>query len=69
MLPGSAWAWWPLAGIIAISRVYIGVHWPTDVIAGLVVGLGISWLVLGGKARSYPHLRRSALQNTSKDVY
>jgi undecaprenyl-diphosphatase len=33
MIPGSAWVWWPLAAVIAVSRVYIGVHWPR--LAGL----------------------------------
>ena len=49
MLPGSAWIWWPLATIIAVSRVYLGVHWPSDVFGGALLGLAGAWLVLGGR--------------------
>ena len=39
----------PLAALvaaIALSRVYLGVHYPSDVIVGAVLGLAIAWIVV-----------------------
>ena len=35
-----------LAIIIAFSRVYVGVHYPLDVIFGAIIGYILSWIVL-----------------------
>ncbi len=39
--------WW-LAGfslLIGIARIYAGVHWPYDIIVGIVIGIASGWLV------------------------
>ncbi|MBD3184143.1 phosphatase PAP2 family protein [Candidatus Poribacteria bacterium] len=35
-----------IAGIIAISRVMVGIHWPIDILAGMIIGWVSSWLAL-----------------------
>lgn len=45
--PGAAWA-----SAVALSRVWLGVHYPSDIVAGAVLGTGLSVAV---------HLLRDAL--------
>jgi len=44
-----AWWWagvggWIYAILVAVGRVHDGVHWPTDVLAGLVLGALAAWI-------------------------
>lgn len=41
---GGAWAYVP-AAIITLSRIYVGIHYPTDIIAGAILGTVAAWLV------------------------
>jgi undecaprenyl-diphosphatase len=34
------------SALISVSRVFIGVHWPSDVVAGAFVGLFAGWLAV-----------------------
>jgi undecaprenyl-diphosphatase len=43
------WVAWALALWIMVSRVYLGRHYPTDVLTGALLGTIASWLVLRGE--------------------
>jgi len=46
--PEFAAGLWLLAGLVACARVYVGVHFPFDVIGGAIIGLLASAFVIGG---------------------
>ena len=37
---------WGAAVIVGVARVYLGVHYPLDAIAGALIGMLIGWVVL-----------------------
>ena len=41
------WVAFPVAALVAVSRVYVGVHWPSDVVLGAVWGTSAATLMWG----------------------
>lgn len=35
-----------VTAFVFVPRLYVGLHWPTDIIAGSVLGAGIAWVAL-----------------------
>jgi len=44
--PGLDWLLVPFASLVALSRVVLGLHYPTDVLAGAAVGTLVAWVSL-----------------------
>jgi undecaprenyl-diphosphatase len=44
-LPVWGWGLLVLAIAVSYSRVYVGVHYPSDVLGGALLGISIGWLV------------------------
>lgn len=67
----SLWFMLPLAGVIAVSRVYNGVHYPADVAvgailgaayaAGLICGVNLLWKAAGPRWFPFWHARLPSL--------
>ncbi len=45
-LPGLAWLLVPFTVLVALSRVALGVHYPSDVLAAAAIAFGIAWTSL-----------------------
>jgi len=52
--PAGRVALWVLAILVSVSRIYVGVHYPLDVIGGAILGLACAWIALRAIA---PRLR------------
>lgn len=46
LLPRAGWVAFPFATLIALSRVGVGVHWPSDVLVGAATGAAIGLLLV-----------------------
>lgn len=64
--PSMAWLWWLVAAAIMVSRIYVGVHWPSDVLAGAVIGAAWGWILLAAmdivNKRVPPRFRYDAIK-------
>lgn len=59
IIPAYAWA-----GGVAYSRMYLGVHYPSDIIAGAIVGSGTVWLTWYLNKKIFGNkIKRKALGN------
>jgi undecaprenyl-diphosphatase len=58
LVPRAAPAFFVLAAAIAYSRLYVGVHFPLDVVGGAVIGVATALLLLAVARRRSVQLRQ-----------
>ncbi len=53
------WAYWfaaVMVALISISRIYLGVHWPIDIVGGLAIGLILLFVYSRAAGTSYKNI-------------
>lgn len=45
-LPKAKWGLFVFASVVAFSRVYVGVHYPSDVIGGAILGIACGLIII-----------------------
>lgn len=66
-VPPWGWSMLALAAAISYSRVYVGVHWPTDVAAGILLGVFGGWLGATFGLEFAPRLGVSPMRRKAND--
>ncbi len=55
------WLWLIWASAISLSQVYVGVHFPLDILCGALLGAGIGWLTVRAYRYYTLHIRQLPL--------
>lgn len=62
--PRFRWGWFVLAAIISFTRIYLGVHFPLDVVAGAIIGYGMGIFALQWAYASHDKKRKKKHPHT-----
>lgn len=67
----QGWGWYlfPLAGLVGYSRIYVGAHYPGDVLGGILVGIGSAWVVALAAGKIHSGLKRRGFWGRLADPF
>ncbi|MCW8804229.1 MAG: phosphatase PAP2 family protein [Ignavibacteriaceae bacterium] len=66
LFPAYKWIFLMVAILISISRVYLGVHYPSDVLGGALIGIVFGYLFSVAALKLYDYFYRKSDEQTSK---
>ena len=64
--PRLTWVFILLASIVALSRVFVGVHYPLDIVAGAVLGAGLGYAGVLAAETAVGFVERRRLESRSR---
>jgi membrane-associated phospholipid phosphatase len=53
--PKIKWATWSLAAVIGVSRICIGEHFPSDILAGAFIGMAAADIIVWARYKFFNH--------------
>jgi undecaprenyl-diphosphatase len=65
----NQWFFYTIAGLMAFSRVYIGVHYPLDIIGGALVGLIVAYLITFFVTKTDNYLSTKMINTNQKNIF